>query len=288
MLSSKIPFQGGLLGVSIDITHRKQKEEAEKREAQIRAQYEADLRQALVIIVSSVVHDLRTPILTLSLVGQGINQSTPTVLSGYHWALDQGWGQTPISQGRERQLAEAGDTIARQTEEMSEYINSSLKTLQKAMSGDLTSEDLTPCSMAKLVHQTVEKYPYQAGEEANVDVSGVNDFTFQGNAVLMLRVLNNLLGNALEQRRQQGQGVITFSSGEDDQAYYLYVQDTAGGATPEQVAQLFDTYYTTKAHGTGVGLPFCRQVKRDLGGDITAQSQPGQWMLFTLQFPKIA
>ena len=67
----------------------------------------------------------------------------------------------------------------------------------------------------------------------------------------------------------------------------LKIKDTAGGAEPEVVKNMFKQHFTTKADGNGVGLDFCRKTMRLFGGDITAESKHGDYMEFTLKFPKI-
>jgi C4-dicarboxylate-specific signal transduction histidine kinase len=56
------------------------------------------------------------------------------------------------------------------------------------------------------------------------------------------------------------------------------VTDTGAGISPDALGQVFEPFYTTKpvGQGTGLGLAISRDIIRDHGGTIVAQSRPGQ------------
>ena len=51
--------------------------------------------------------------------------------------------------------------------------------------------------------------------------------------------------------------------------------------------KIFDPFFTTKevGKGTGLGLSICYRIINEAGGRITAQSEPGKWTEFALEFP---
>ncbi len=55
----------------------------------------------------------------------------------------------------------------------------------------------------------------------------------------------------------------------------IRVRDEGLGMTPEVLAQVFTPYFTTKRHGTGLGLPTCRAIAEELGGELTLASSVG-------------
>lgn len=65
----------------------------------------------------------------------------------------------------------------------------------------------------------------------------------------------------------------------------IQVRDRGPGLPPELAGRIFDPYFTTKTEGTGLGLPISRQLARDMGGDLTVASIPGQGCTFTLILP---
>src|SRR6266849_500677 len=65
----------------------------------------------------------------------------------------------------------------------------------------------------------------------------------------------------------------------------ITVSDTGTGIAPEQVERIFQPFYTTKAHGIGLGLPISRRLVEDHHGALYVESQPGYGATFTVQLP---
>jgi signal transduction histidine kinase len=60
------------------------------------------------------------------------------------------------------------------------------------------------------------------------------------------------------------------------------VQDSGPGLNPESFERLFDSFYTTKPGGMGMGLSICRSIVEAHGGRIWATPNPGPGI--TVQF----
>jgi signal transduction histidine kinase len=65
----------------------------------------------------------------------------------------------------------------------------------------------------------------------------------------------------------------------------LVVRDTGSGMAPDQLAQIFQPFYTTKAHGIGLGLPITRRLVEDHGGSLQVESQLGCGTTITIHLP---
>jgi two-component system sensor histidine kinase HydH len=65
----------------------------------------------------------------------------------------------------------------------------------------------------------------------------------------------------------------------------LDITDTGVGMTPDVAAKVFDAFYSTKAGGSGLGLPTTRKIVEAHGGSIGLQSEPGHGSRFTLRLP---
>jgi signal transduction histidine kinase/CheY-like chemotaxis protein len=65
----------------------------------------------------------------------------------------------------------------------------------------------------------------------------------------------------------------------------LSVQDTGTGISPEALPHLFESFYTTKENGTGIGLSTVRAIARSHGAFIDVSTQFGAGSTFTLMFP---
>jgi signal transduction histidine kinase/GAF domain-containing protein len=68
----------------------------------------------------------------------------------------------------------------------------------------------------------------------------------------------------------------------------LVVSDTGSGMAPDQLAQIFQPFYTTKAHGIGLGLPITRRLIEDHGGSLRVESQLGYGTTITIHLPVIS
>ena len=101
---------------------------------------------------------------------------------------------------------------------------------------------------------------------------------------LLHRVLSNLVLNAIDAMPEGGS--ITIRTRDDGARGQLEVSDTGTGLTPEERDRLFTPYYTTKSHGTGLGLAVAQSVISDHNGSISVQSSPGLGTTFIIHLPK--
>lgn len=104
---------------------------------------------------------------------------------------------------------------------------------------------------------------------------------------LFKQVLLNLLLNA-EQAMPEG-GELTIQAALDSQAaadarqrVRLLFIDTGRGIPPELLAKIWQPFFTTRAGGTGLGLPTTRRIIEAHGGNIEVESEPGRGTRFTI------
>ena len=65
----------------------------------------------------------------------------------------------------------------------------------------------------------------------------------------------------------------------------ISVTDAGVGIAGEDLAQIFDPYFTTKRGGTGLGLPIAKNIVEGLGGTIAVTSRPGAGTDIVIEFP---
>ena len=97
-------------------------------------------------------------------------------------------------------------------------------------------------------------------------------------------VVRNLVDNALE-ATPAGGTVSVRAYQRRPQWFALSVRDTGQGISPADRGQLFKPFFTTKAKGMGLGLPFIKSVVDRCGGRIEVRSREGRGTQFLLSFP---
>lgn len=107
----------------------------------------------------------------------------------------------------------------------------------------------------------------------------------------IMRVLQNLIGNALKYRAPDRKPQIDISCRRDGNEWVFTVKDNGLGFDPGGLDRLFLPFqrlHGPKIAGTGVGLALCRRIIHGHGGRIWAESAgPGQGAAFTFTLPAL-
>jgi signal transduction histidine kinase len=106
-------------------------------------------------------------------------------------------------------------------------------------------------------------------------VTGVRDYLTQ--------VVLNLVLNAVDATDDQGH--IEVAARVEDGWLVLTVADDGRGISIADRCRLFQPFFTTKAHGTGLGLFISRQILEDYAGTLSVRSEPGEGSTFFVRLP---
>ncbi|MEN8106688.1 MAG: ATP-binding protein [Pseudomonadota bacterium] len=102
------------------------------------------------------------------------------------------------------------------------------------------------------------------------------------------QVILNLMHNAIEAMNEEGIGagelVVSSRHAEEGQLEVM-VRDTGPGLDPGTVDRLFDTFFSTKEDGMGLGLAISRSIVEAHGGQLWADSEPGAGATFYFSLP---
>jgi signal transduction histidine kinase/PAS domain-containing protein len=105
--------------------------------------------------------------------------------------------------------------------------------------------------------------------------------------VQLQQVFMNLILNGIDAMKEIiGEGELTIKSNNDDNKLLISVSDTGVGFPPDQREQIFSAFFTTKEHGTGMGLPISRSIIESHGGQLWATGAPGQGATFQFTLPR--
>jgi len=99
----------------------------------------------------------------------------------------------------------------------------------------------------------------------------------------MKQALLNLIKNA--QAAMPNGGVLTVMTNFTDNEIRISICDTGIGISKENLAKIFEPYFTTRETGTGLGLTQVYKIIREHQGEISVDSSPGTGAEFRINLP---
>jgi len=154
---------------------------------------------------------------------------------------------------------------------------------------------LAPVHLPPLLDQALELYAPQL-EARRIRVRrewAVSVPPVPGDAEHLYQAFLNLLGNAID-AMEEGGGTLTVRLGWVEQSdglgpsrdrLVVEVMDTGSGIKPDETADVFNPFFTTKSGGTGLGLASAHKIIEYHGGAVTFRSAPGQGTVFSVALP---
>jgi signal transduction histidine kinase/putative methionine-R-sulfoxide reductase with GAF domain len=211
-------------------------------------------------LLSSVIHDLKTPL---------------TVISGYV-QLMQGADDPALRENYAELILRQFDLIGAMQREVLEFARGDKSVLVRKVYLQRFFDD---------VRTQLEADLSRRGIELVVDVQERGTARFDEGK--MLRVVHNLARNAAEAMGSKGgKFVIKVTRDKTDRALRVSFSDTGPGIPKEIEHRLFQSFVTSgKKGGTGLGLAIVKKIAEEHGGTITVQSS-GRGATFKLRIPQ--
>jgi two-component system, OmpR family, sensor kinase len=210
--------------------------------------------------VSDASHELRTPLAVLRAQVELLDRETD-----------------------ERRRHESTATLLRRLDELDRLVGDML-TLASAEAGQLVEP------------RTIELSDFFEDLRRDLPLFGVRDFQLQtidgrlhADPDRLTQVLRNLVRNAVA-HTNPGDRVLVAARGRDGRLE-ITVSDAGPGIPPDQLEQIFERFHrldggrSRDTGGSGLGLAIARAIVEAHGGNIHAESRPGQGATFRLELP---
>ncbi len=127
---------------------------------------------------------------------------------------------------------------------------------------------------------------YQHGQAANIRLDITEEpLKIYTDKNQLLRVLNNLIKNALEAIPDDRQPLITLSLKKEKNKALLTVTDNGNGIDAAVQQKIFSPYFTTKGSGTGLGLAMTKKIIEFWNGRIGFETEEGTGTSFFIELP---
>ena len=247
-------------GVAIDITERKQAEEALQQAMAELAHSNAELQQFAYV----ASHDLQEPL-------RMVASYTQLLAKRYKDKLDD---------DAQEFITYAVDGANRMQRLINDLLSYSRLTTKRKPVGPVDCEVVLSNTLANL---------RVAIEENDVTITHDPLPTAMGDDIQLVQLFQNLIGNAIKFRGPEPQRIhIGVESGEHD--WLFCVRDNGIGMEPQYFERIFAIFQRLHAKaeypGTGIGLAVCKKVVERHGGRIWVESQLGKGSTFYFTLPR--
>ncbi|HEY8185664.1 MAG TPA: ATP-binding protein [Pyrinomonadaceae bacterium] len=246
--------QTGALVVLEDVTSRVRLEEQLQQREKL---------SSIGLLAAGVAHEVNTPL-------TGVSSYTQMLLS-----------MLPQADPKHALLLK----VRRQAERATNIVNN---LLNFSRTGDAT--EFTELNISRVLDDTLQLLePQLRGNQIEI-VRSYDDDSPQvfGNSGKLQQVFTNLLLNARDAIPNGGSIKISTLPADDD-SVTIEVSDSGIGIAPENVAKIYDPFYTTKGvgRGTGLGLAVSYGIVQEHSGHISVESTPGHGTIFRITLPTV-
>lgn len=97
-------------------------------------------------------------------------------------------------------------------------------------------------------------------------------------------IIDALVKNAVE--ASPTGATVTIAAGRQGQSCLITVRDAGQGISPEHMDKIFLPFFSTKPGGHGLTLASTKKFLKDIGGDMTVESEPGKGAAFHMLIPR--
>ena len=223
--------------------------------------------------INNMTHELKTPIASISLAAQMMNDESVTKSP----AMTKHLGKVINDESKRLRF------LVEKVLQMSMFDRKKAVFKKKRLDLNEMVENIANSFTLRVEH---------TGGKIYTEIEAV-DSALYVDEVHFQNVINNLLDNAVKYRKPDQPINIYLRTWNDDNHLYLSVRDTGLGIKKENLKKVFDKFYrvhTGNVHdvkGFGLGLAYVKKIIMLHNGDITIDSELGKGTKFTIKLPII-
>jgi len=217
--------------------------------------------------VSTVSHDLRTPL---------------TTVQGYVELLQRAG---PLNEMQQNFVTRALGSLSSVTALISDLLD-----IGRIEAGyDLEMQKVRLDELIRMTVDATQTHVFRVGIGLTADLPR-SPLWVWGNTRRLRQVLDNLISNAVKYNRPAGW--VKVAARQDDDHIVVRVSDSGIGIPPEEESRIFDRFYRIQSpvaedvEGTGLGLAIVKSIIEKHKGRVWVDSVPGEGSAFTFVLPK--
>ncbi|HEX8888192.1 MAG TPA: ATP-binding protein [Pyrinomonadaceae bacterium] len=224
----------------------------------------------------------REKLSSIGLLAAGVAHEVNTPLTGVSSYTQMLLGMLPEADPKHALLQK----VRRQADRASDIVNNLLNFSRTGSATEFTELSINRVldDTLQLLEPQLRRSQIMIEREYEAELPDIH-----GNAVKLQQVFTNLILNARDAIPEGGRIRLTTTS-TDEGSLVVEVSDTGIGIAPENVAKIYDPFFTTKGvgRGTGLGLAVSYGIVQEHSGHISVESTPGKGTTFRITLPAVA
>lgn len=231
-----------------------------------------DLSKKRSAFVSSVTHELKTPLTTIRM---------------YIEMLEQGMARTPEQEGEYYRI------LSSETSRLSRLISNVLEFSK--LERKKRSLDVKPGTLDEVIRETLDVLGERIHEEGfvlNLDLPSTSACLYDREA--MVQVLINLLDNSMKFGKSAARKELCLSRRQNEQWVVVSVSDSGPGIDKKDLRHIFDDFYRgddalkRSIKGAGLGLALVKRLVQAMGGLVRVENNKDQGCTVSVSLPLCA
>ena len=235
-------------------------------------------------LLPHLIHDFRTPLLTISLNASTIDDWFPDLVKGYLLAVEHNLMERTIRKQYLQQKEKLGSDIQEITRKLSAY----LKVLDQGVKAlNIEQADIESRPIQSYLDEAFEQYPFETAEDRqSIDVKIHANFDVQCSSVFVKPLLFHLINMVYEKRDPNGADEITLWTETVDNQNKLHIKTTSAELFQNNVNFAFNRFSDKQGDQYVPGLAFCQLALKQINGDIVSTVIEGEYVEITVLFPE--